>query len=81
MRTFENLMMNNKGVNIMKTYNINKCGLVLSIMIILSFAVSSQNISEMTKGFASPPDVAKPGVYWYFMDGNINEESLTTILR
>ena len=81
MRTFENLMMNNKGVNIMKTYNINKCGLVLSIMIILSFAVSSQNISEMTKGFASPPDVAKPGVYWYFMDGNINEESLTKDLE
>ena len=65
----------------MKSVNINKLGLVLSFLMLLSLTLHSQNISELIKGFASPPDVAKPGVYWYFMDGNINEESITKDLE
>ena len=65
----------------MKSVNINKLGWVLSLMMLLTLTLHSQNISELIKGFASPPDVAKPGVYWYFMDGNINEESITKDLE
>ena len=65
----------------MKTKNANKWIVVLCLMILNALTASSQNISEMTKGFTSPPDVAKPGVYWYFMDGNINEETLTKDLE
>ena len=26
--------------------------------------------SSLKEGFLSPPQSAKPGVYWYFLDGN-----------
>ena len=31
--------------------------------------------------FATPPDAARPGVYWYFMDGNLNKEGMTADLE
>ncbi len=36
---------------------------------------------ELKKGFISPPDSALPGVYWYFMDGNISKEAITKDLE
>ncbi|WP_240663494.1 glycosyl hydrolase [Mucilaginibacter limnophilus] len=35
----------------------------------------------MKKNFLHPPDYAKPGVYWYFMDGNMTAESITKDLE
>lgn len=32
-------------------------------------------------GFVHPPDGARPGVYWYFMDGNLTEEGMTKDLE
>ena len=32
-------------------------------------------------GFLNPPDSARPGVYWYFMDGNIDREAITADLE
>jgi len=32
-------------------------------------------------GFKNPPDTAKPGVYWYFMDGNLSKEAMTVDLE
>jgi hypothetical protein len=32
-------------------------------------------------GFREPPNTAKPGVYWYFMDGNLSHESMTKDLE
>jgi len=32
-------------------------------------------------GFQSPPDSARPGVYWYFMDGNLSREGMTADLE
>jgi hypothetical protein len=29
------------------------------------------NTSTLIKGFRNPPPSSKPGVYWYFMDGNM----------
>ncbi len=32
-------------------------------------------------GFQNPPDEARPGVYWYFMDGNLSREAMTADLE
>jgi hypothetical protein len=35
----------------------------------------------LKKGFLNPPDSARPGVYWYFMDGNLDREAMTADLE
>ncbi|MFZ4549209.1 MAG: glycosyl hydrolase, partial [Bacteroidales bacterium] len=35
----------------------------------------------LRKGFLTPPDSSRPGVYWYFMDGNITKEAITADLE
>lgn len=39
------------------------------------------SLSELKKGFLNPPDSTRPGVYWYFMDGNISKEAITADLE
>ncbi len=57
----------------------------LSVVLLLggaSFSLSCNRTSDYLKqGFINPPDSARPGVYWYFMDGNINQESMTSDLE
>ena len=36
---------------------------------------------EMERDFVNPPDAARPGVYWYFMDGNLNGKEMTADLE
>jgi len=36
-----------------------------------------QSLDPLKKGFLNPPDSARPGVYWYFMDGNTTKEAMT----
>ena len=31
--------------------------------------------------FLNPPAAARPGVYWYFMDGNLNGKEMTADLE
>jgi hypothetical protein len=38
-------------------------------------------VSNLRKGFLNPPANAKPGVYWYFMDGNMTAGSITKDLE
>ncbi len=38
------------------------------------------DISHLKSGFQNPPDSARPGVYWYFMDGNLSKEAMTADL-
>ncbi|MDX9749051.1 MAG: glycosyl hydrolase, partial [Paludibacter sp.] len=40
-----------------------------------------QSIEEFKAGFLNPTDEYRPGVYWYFMDGNITKEGLTADLE
>jgi hypothetical protein len=35
----------------------------------------------MKNQFLDPPDSARPGVYWYFMDGNLNAKEMTADLE
>lgn len=39
------------------------------------------SLNALKKGFLLPPDSAKPGVYWYFMDGNMSAETMTKDLE
>jgi hypothetical protein len=36
---------------------------------------------DMEKNFITPPDSARPGVYWYFMNGNLNGKEMTADLE
>ena len=42
---------------------------------------ASLQVSTLMKGFVNPPDAARPGVYWYFMDGNLSKEAMTKDLE
>ncbi|MDB5147802.1 MAG: acetyl xylan esterase, partial [Mucilaginibacter sp.] len=46
----------------------------------IQFAALGQ-VSKLKAGFINPPDSAKPGVYWYFMDGNMSARSITADLE
>ena len=36
---------------------------------------------ELHNNFQTPPESSRPGVYWYFMDGNISKEGMTKDLE
>jgi len=38
-------------------------------------------LSGLKSAFKKPPETSKPGVYWYFMDGNLNREEMTKDLE
>tara|TARA_S200000501_G_scaffold195755_1_gene184315 strand:+ start:5025 stop:8135 length:3111 start_codon:yes stop_codon:yes gene_type:complete len=37
--------------------------------------------NHLAKNFLNPPESTKPGVYWYFMDGNQNRDEMTSDLE
>ncbi|MCB0732126.1 MAG: glycosyl hydrolase, partial [Ignavibacteriae bacterium] len=53
--------------------------LVSLIGIILS--CTTQSADELKEAFKNPPDNSKPGVYWYFMDGNLSRDEMTKDLE
>lgn len=53
----------------------------LGFLLIPMACQDNQSLDELAEGFASPPEWARPGVYWYFMDGNMSKESLTADLE
>jgi hypothetical protein len=54
---------------------------LLSFLFSLVLGCSDKNFDELKSGFQNPPDSAKPGVYWYFMDGNLSREEMTKDLE
>jgi hypothetical protein len=42
---------------------------------------SSAPADDLEKNFVNPPDSARPGVYWYFLDGNLNGKEMTADLE
>ena len=42
---------------------------------------SSLTAGEMEKNFLNPPDSSRPGVYWYFLNGNLNGKEMTADLE
>ncbi|SIP93176.1 alpha-L-rhamnosidase [Mucilaginibacter lappiensis] len=51
------------------------------IIIFNSLSIANAQISKLKEQFIHPPNSAKPGVYWYFMDGNMSERSITADLE
>ncbi len=57
---------------------------VLFISMLLLFMTSCTTVpvtDHLKQGFINPPDSARPGVYWYFMDGNLNKQAMTEDLE
>ncbi len=51
---------------------------------IISFLTAMAAVSAagtLEQEFASPPESCRPGVYWYFMDGNLSREGMTRDLE
>ena len=47
----------------------------------IEFTLESSAITQLKAGFLAPPDSTRPGVYWYFMDGNRSKQSMTEDLE
>lgn len=43
--------------------------------------IDQPGIEQLKAGFLNPPASARPGVYWYFMDGNLSKEGMTADLE
>ena len=44
-------------------------------------ALNLLDTADLQDGFQNPPDSARPGVYWYFMDGNLSRKAMTADLE
>jgi hypothetical protein len=55
--------------------------LVLSVSGLLFSCTGNRTVDYLKQGFINPPDSSKPGVYWYFMDGNLDREAMTKDLE
>lgn len=54
------------------------------LLIIFICCISNSSFAQIDRiksGFVKPADLYKPGVYWYFMDGNMNAETITKDLE
>ncbi|WP_254070908.1 glycosyl hydrolase [Pedobacter sp. L105] len=55
-----------------------------SLILLFTFSLlfnATAQLSKVKTGFFNPPAISRPGVYWYFMDGNMNKESMTKDLE
>ena len=57
--------------------------ILIASVIAISCISCNKNLPAdyLREGFMNPPDSARPGVYWYFMDGNIDRDAITTDLE
>lgn len=58
----------------------------IAVLCAVSFGAASGLVpissgTDLASAFLSPPDSARPGVYWYFMDGNLSREGMTRDLE
>jgi hypothetical protein len=58
--------------------SITKKLLLLTFIALRSSEVIADGLAD---NFLNPPDSARPGVYWYFMDGNLNGKEMTADLE
>ena len=55
------------------------CSSVLALALITT--AQAAPAESLESRFLNPPDSAKPGVYWYFMDGNLDGKEMTADLE
>ena len=51
------------------------------ILFALGLLAGNLHADELVNTFRNPPDSARPGVYWYFMDGNQDRDEMIADLR
>jgi len=53
--------------------------LLIAIVLIPGYFLgcTAQPEDTLKQSFKTPPEASKPGVYWYFMDGNLSMEEMT----
>jgi len=66
----------------MKNNRTSVAGILFSVLASLLFSCTpTQQPDSLKESFVNPPDSARPGVYWYFMDGNLNNKGMTKDLE
>lgn len=57
--------------------------LVVAVLLVVltNTHCTTDSADPLKAGFVNPPDTARPGVYWYFMDGNTSREAMTADLE
>ena len=53
----------------------------LCLYLLGSLGAIAAPADSLEASFLNPPDSAKPGVYWYFMDGNLDGKEMTADLE
>ena len=64
-----------------KTIFIIRMAILFSVAIVFSSCSNPHKGDIIKEGFLNPPDSARPGVYWYFMDGNLDRAGMTADLE
>ncbi len=54
---------------------------LISVISVLLLSCSTTQVDSLKQDFKVPPETAKPGVYWYFMDGNLSRDEMTKDLE
>lgn len=54
---------------------------IFQILILIIFISCASQTDDLERSFKNPPPSARPGVYWYFMDGNLDREGMTADLE
>ncbi len=54
---------------------------LMCLVAMASCAGGGDGASALKEGFQTPPLTARPGVYWYFMDGNFSKDGITKDLE
>lgn len=55
--------------------------ILLTLMGVATPLLWAETTDLLEQEFASPPDTARPWVYWFFMDGNLTREGITADLE
>jgi len=55
--------------------------MVAVVLLFTALNSTAQSTDDLKEAFKNPPDTSKPGVYWYFMDGNLSREAMTKDLE
>jgi hypothetical protein len=59
----------------------NKTLFALFLSFLCLHVAAEEDGKSLRKSFLSPPDASRPGVYWYFMDGNLSAKAITADLE
>lgn len=57
--------------------------ILMTLIFVFFFAILSctPQLDTLKEEFKNPPESSNPGVYWYFMDGNLSREGMTKDLE